>query len=176
MMQTTRKLWKTLCDSYENARNELQNRRRPAGTASRRGLTLVELAIVILVLGIIMTILIANLDFSVVDQAKKLAVEHNAKTLEVTLMRYEMNNAALTDGTRLGVLAKKNPNNPGWRPIDEKTVLDPWNEEYFICLDDFGQKQICTYGADRAPGGEGENQDFYLTDKSSWPDWLTQTQ
>ena len=54
--------------------------------------------------------------------------------------------AALEDGTRLGVLAQKNPNNPSWRPVDEKLVVDPWGQEYFICLDDLGQKQICSYG------------------------------
>ena len=139
----------------------------------RRGLTLVELAIVILVLGIIMTIVIANLDFGIIDDAKKMQVTYAAKTLEITMRRYEMDNAALEDGTRLGVLAQKNPNNPSWRPVDEKLVVDPWGQEYFICLDDLGQKQICSYGADRAPGGSGDNQDFFLTDKSSWPAWLS---
>ena len=57
--------------------------------------------------------------------------------------------------------------------MDESLVEDPWGEEYFICLDDFSQKQICSYGADKAPGGQGENQDFFLTDQSSWPTWLS---
>ncbi|MEQ9362936.1 MAG: type II secretion system protein GspG [Leptospirales bacterium] len=141
--------------------------------ALRRGLTLVELAIVILVLGVIMTIVIANLDLGIIDDAKKLQVKNAAKTLEFTMRRYEMDSAALTDGTRLGVLAQKNPNNPGWRPVDESLVMDPWGEEYFICLDDLSQKQICTYGADRQPGGAGDAQDFFLTDKTSWPAWLS---
>jgi general secretion pathway protein G len=139
----------------------------------RRGLTLVELAIVILVLGIIMTIVIASLDFGIVDDAKKMQVQYASKTLEISLRRYEMDNPALEDGTRLGILAQRNPNNPTWRPVDDKLVLDPWAQEYFICQDDLGQKQICSYGADRAPGGTGENQDFFLTDKSSWPTWLS---
>lgn len=144
-----------------------------SGSLLRRGLTLVELAIVILVLGVIMTIVIANLDLGIIDDAKKLQVKNAAKTLEFTMRRYEMDSAALTDGTRLGVLAQKNPNNPGWRPVDESLVMDPWGEEYFICLDDLSQKQICTYGADRQPGGAGEAQDFFLTDKTSWPSWLS---
>ena len=139
----------------------------------REGLTLVELAIVILVLGIIMTIVIASLDFGIVDDAKKMQVQYASKTLEIAMRRYEMDNAALEDGTRLGVLAQRSQSNPTWRPVDEKLVLDPWGQEYFICLDDLGQKQICSYGADRSPGGSGENQDFFLTEKSSWPTWLS---
>ncbi|MCR9144558.1 MAG: type II secretion system protein GspG [bacterium] len=142
-------------------------------SALRRGLTLVELAIVILVLGVIMTIVIANLDLGIIDDAKKLQVKNAAKTLEFTMRRYEMDSAALGEGDRLGILARKNPNNPGWRPVDESLVMDPWGEEYFICLDDLSQKQICTYGADREPGGAGDAQDFFLTDKSSWPSWLS---
>lgn len=145
----------------------------PWSYALRQGLTLVELAIVILVLGVIMTIVIANLDLGIIDDAKKLQVKNAAKTLEFTMRRYEMDNAALSDGTRLGVLAQKNVNNPSWRPADESLVTDPWGEEYFICLDDLSQKQICTYGADRQPGGAGDGQDFFLTDKTSWPPWLS---
>lgn len=139
----------------------------------REGLTLVELAIVILVLGVIMTIVIANLDLGIIDDAQKLKVRSASKTLEITLRRYEMDNPSLEDGTKLGILARKSANNPTWRPVDESLVEDPWGEEYFICLDDFSQKQICSYGADKAPGGAGENQDFFLTDQSSWPTWLS---
>jgi hypothetical protein len=41
-----------------------------------------------------------------------------------------------------------------------------------MCSDTSGRLHICSYGKDGQVGGEGENQDFYIDDKSSWPDWL----
>ncbi len=140
----------------------------------RTGLTMVELAIVMLVLGILMTVLYANLDIGgAKDSANRFAIKNTATQLEVTLERYEFSNEPLQDGDSLMLLAEKNSNNPGWKPVKESLVMDPWKHAYFICTDDTGSRQICTYGADGQPGGEGKNQDFYLTDSSSWPAWLS---
>ena len=43
---------------------------------------------------------------------------------------------------------------------------------YYIRVDDSGRKQICTWGKDKAEGGDGEGQDFCITDKESFPEWL----
>ena len=137
----------------------------------RRGLTLVELAIVILVLGVIMAIVFSNLDLTALDKAKVLAVKSSSKVLPLRMQQFEMDNPSLQDGQSLTVLAKKTASNPN--PVDEDSILDPWRNPYFICLDDLGDKQICSYGADAEFGGENENADFYLTDKSSWPTWLS---
>lgn len=139
----------------------------------RRGLTLVELSIVILVLGILMTVLFVNLDLGVTDKAKKLQVTNASKQLKIWWNQYEYENDQIEEGAALTILSDRNPDNPGWKPIDEQLVMDPWKRPYFICLDDNGDRQICSLGADGQDGGEGVNADFFLTDKYTWPAWLS---
>ncbi len=139
----------------------------------RKGLTLVELSIVILVLGILMVVLFANLDLGITDKAKKLQVTNASKQLKIWLDQYEYENERLEEGAALTILSQKNPNNPGWKPIDEQSVLDPWKNPYFICSDEAGERQICSLGADGQNGGDGVNADFFLTNSESWPAWLS---
>ncbi|MCB1172397.1 MAG: type II secretion system protein GspG [Leptospiraceae bacterium] len=137
--------------------------RRLLSDADRAGLTLVELAIVILVIGIIMTIVVMNLDFSVVDKGKILAVKSQRMNLMNKLKIYEMENPPLNEGDDLGSIDG----------VNEEMLNDPWSRPYFICRADSGQRHICSYGADGEQGGEGENQDFYLTgNPKEWPAWL----
>lgn len=144
------------------------------GSWLRRGLTLVELSIVILVLGILMVVLFANLDIGVADKAQRLQVISASKQLKIWWNQYEYEYNQLEEGTAMSVLSEKSSEAPGWRPVDEQLTMDPWKRPYFICLDENGDRQICSLGADGEAGGEGNNQDFYLTEKSSWPAWLSQ--
>ena len=137
----------------------------------RQGLTLIELSIVILVLGIIMGILYANLNpGDATKQAKKLQVKQLAAVLEAQWSRYELEHEPLTEGTSLEELTQKTET---WGGLKQEQVMDPWKRPYFICLDESSSRQICSYGSDGTPGGEGgEAQDFYLTEQSSWPAWM----
>ena len=141
-----------------------------AGLAWRRGLTLIELAVVMLVLGIIMAVVYGSLDVGgTTRSAKKLQVKSAATTLDANMSRYELENGNLSDGTSLDILTQ---NTASWRGLKKDQVLDPWKKPYFICTDNAGSRQICSYGSDGVQGGRGEGADFYLTDESSWPDWL----
>lgn len=168
----------------EKKQTQIQNRqpgnrwkarfsRRIIGKKSRQGLTLVELAIVILVLGVIMGIVYSSLDFGITDDARKLQVQSSSKQLQIHWERYEFDYPPLEEGQPLTILSESSPEHEGWRPIDSDLVMDPWKKPYFICSDDTGKRQICSYGSDGQPGGEGTAADFYLTDKSSWPAWLS---
>ncbi len=138
----------------------------------RNGLTLFELALVLLVLGIIIGIVYANLDIGVVDKAKVLKVKQiQSKQVPILLQQFEDIVGSLNEGDSLELLTKKQEN-ANWDPVDEELLKDPWNRFYFICSDPSGQQHICSYGKDGNPGGEGENSDFYLDDKASWPSWL----
>ena len=106
------------------------------------------------------------------QSAKKLQVRGVAVSLEAHWNRYELEVETLTDLTPLTVLAETKDN---WRGIKEDQVLDPWKKPYFICSDESGNRQICSYGSDGVPGGSGDAVDFYLTDQSSWPGWLKPT-
>ncbi|HBS04783.1 MAG TPA: hypothetical protein DEA96_07460 [Leptospiraceae bacterium] len=149
----------------KKALQRLRNRK------SRRGLTLVELAIVLLVLGVIIGIVYANLDTGAVDNAKITMFPAQAAQLEMQWKQYENRVGQVPEGNSLQVLAQNDREN-GWEAIDEKTVTDMWGNPYFICMSQQGYREICTYGADGQPGGEGENADFYVSDKTSWPAWL----
>ena len=144
--------------------------KRSLGSVWRRGLTLIELAVVMLVLGIIMAVVYGSLDVSgTTKSAKKLQIKASATTLEAGWSRYELENGNLSDGAKLTILTQSTDN---WRGLKEDQVLDPWKKPYFICSDNAGTRQICTYGSDGVPGGKGESADFYLSDESSWPAWL----
>jgi len=138
----------------------------------RKGLTLFELALVLLVLGIIIGIVYANLDIGVVDKAKKMKVKQvQSKQIPLYVQRYEEEVGPLNEGDSLELLTKKHEGS-NWDPVDEEILKDPWNNFYVMCSDTQGTLHICSYGKDGKIGGQGENQDFYLDDKSSWPDWL----
>jgi len=137
----------------------------------RRGLTLVELAIVILVLGIIMGIVYSAIDFGITDDAKKLAVKSAATQLPVYMEKYESENGALQEGDSLQILAENNQET-GWRAIKKDLIMDPWNRPYFLCADQNGNRQICSLGEDGREGGDNKNADYRLTDEATWPAWL----
>ncbi len=138
----------------------------------RKGLTLFELALVLLVLGIIIGIVYANLDIGVVDKAKKLKVKQvQSKQIPILVQRFEEEVGPLNDGDSLEILTKKHENT-GWDPVDEELLKDPWNRFYIMCSDNEGTLHICSYGKDGQLGGEEENKDFYLDDQNTWPDIL----
>lgn len=145
---------------------------RTRSLRKRRGLTLIELSIVILVIGIIMTVVLVNLDFGVAEDARRTQVQSAATQLQTYWNRYEFSHGQIREGQDLTILADPTEAAAGWRTIDERLVQDPWGNPYFICRDNRGARQICSYGQDGQPGGEGPDSDFYLTDRSSWPDWL----
>ena len=146
---------------------QIQRSQRIAGMLQqndRSGLTLVELAIVILVIGIIMTIVVVNLDFGVIDKAKIQQVKTQRNTFTSKMKIHSMEgNAPIQENDPITVL----------EGVDEDAGKDPFGRLYFFCLSSSGKMHICSYGKDGEQGGEGENQDFYLTGSiKNWPDWL----
>lgn len=139
---------------------------------NRAGITLVELAIVLLVLGIIMSIVYAFVDFGIADDAVRTALQTQETTITMTVERYEMDNPPLEDGQSLEFLTIQSDEHPTWRPLKPSAVQDPWKQFYVIRYIE-GKRQICSLGKDKREGGEGKNADFCVTDRSTWPDiWL----
>lgn len=149
-------------------RDKLNSRKK------RQGITLVELAIVLLVLGIIIGIVYANIDFGVVDSARAKLLPQAAMQLESKMMEFDQQvGTPLQDGQSLTILTERQPDSPSYRPAKPELIKDLWGNPYFICTNEYQETHACTYGKDGQPGGEGENADFMLTDRSSWPQWLT---
>jgi len=140
---------------------------------SRKGLTLIELAIVLMVLGIIMGIVFYSLRDStgVIDSAKKLKVQQQAAMLPIELQKFYDAGGSINLGDDLRILTEEIPDS-SFRGAKEDLILDPWNRPYFICQADDGNDRICSRGADGQDGGEGQNADFQLDDDHTWPAWL----
>lgn len=142
----------------------------------RRGMTLIELSIVIVVLGIIIGLVTYGLRTAgagAQDSANKLKVNQQATTIRLELNKYQDEYGSMQDGETLIKLTKRDSEHPNWTPLSEKDVLDPWNEPYFLCRDDAGEQQICSRGADKKEGGQGKDADFMLTREDSYPQWLS---
>jgi len=138
-------------------------------------MTLIELSIVIVVLGIIIGLVTYGLRTAgagVQDKANALKVRQQATMLKMQLNSYEDESGQLNDGESLLRLTKRDPDHPNWTPINDKDVNDPWGVPYFVCRDDQSEQQLCSKGADKKDGGTGKDADFFLTREDTWTTWL----
>jgi len=134
----------------------------------RRGFTLIELMVVLVILGTLITVLyVAIKDSGVQDEAKSFEMKAERMKLEVALFRFQTDVGRLpTSEEGLSVLwncssgidaskCKKWVDN-------ENVILDPWQKPYHYNLDDNGNYEIISYGQDGQPGGEGSAADINL--------------
>ena len=73
----------------------------------KKGISLIEMAMVLLVMAVIMGIIYGALDTGVVDKAKIMGVKNKARMLPLQIQRYEMENPPLQEGDVLEILKKK---------------------------------------------------------------------
>jgi general secretion pathway protein G len=141
---------------------------------ARRGLTLVELAIVLLVLGVILGIVAYSLRDAadVISTTKVMKVTKvQAIQLPLEMDKFREAGGEINPGDELTVLTQQIPGS-SFKPLPEDMVVDPWNRPYFICQGEDGSDRICSRGEDNQDGGEGKDADFQLEDRNTWPDWL----
>ena len=120
-----------------------------------RGMTLIEIMVVITILGLIAAAVAVNVVGNLSDARIKQA-KADLHTLENCLDLYKIdkgNYPSTEEGLQAVVTAGKCKNQ----------LKDPWNHDYVYLYpgqlhpDGFDLK---SYGADGAPGGEGENADI----------------
>ena len=132
------------------------------------GFTLIELMIVIIILGVL-AMYIAPKFMERPGEAKQVKARLDITTFETALKLYKLDSGkyptteqglqALVDKPETGDVPKK------WREggyLEKGRVpKDPWDNEYIYLSpglkSDF---DIISYGADGAPGGEGEDKDI----------------
>lgn len=127
------------------------NRRR----ASKRGMTLIEIIVVITILSLLMAAVgiavIPQLDQAKVDRAKM-----DIQNIQNALKTYYAKKGNYPD-TGAGLKAVVDAQ------ILEKMPVDPWDHEY-VYLNEGGKPVIISYGKDGAPGGTDGDADISSKD------------
>lgn len=133
-------------------------------SARKRGFTLIELLVVILILAILAALIVPRI-VSRQDQAKIGAAKSDIRTLSNMVNTFKLDTGRYpTTEEGLSVLRVAPSDADGWKgPYLEKDVpLDPWQSDYVYEYPgpDGSDFLIECYGADKAPGGEGDAADI----------------
>jgi general secretion pathway protein G len=141
----------------------MRQAKNPPRSARERGMTLIEILVVLVLIGIVMGIVGGNF-LSRGEEAKakaaKIEIGQIAQTLD--LYKLEVGRYPTTsEGLQALVQAPSgvaNWNGPYWK----KSTLpkDPWGNDYkYVSPGQGGPYDIVSYGADGKEGGEGVNRD-----------------
>lgn len=126
------------------------------------GFTLMELLVVLAILGLLMS-LVGPQVLNQLGGAKTKTAGIQIKDLEQALEMYKLDVGRFPSTAQgLNSLVTKPADASGWNgPYLKKNVpQDPWKREYhYKYPGDKGELDIFTYGANGAPGGDGEDAD-----------------
>lgn len=129
---------------------------------NRKGFTLIELLVVITILGLL-ALLVAPKMLGRVGPAKQKAAQTQIALLETALDAFRLDTGRYPITTEGLQALRTNPGIEGWNgPYLQKEVpLDPWGSPYvYTSPGTHGDYDLVSLGADKAQGGEGENQDI----------------
>lgn len=127
----------------------------------RKGFTLIELLVVILILAILAALIVPRVIGRAGD-AKRAKAASDIATLSGLLQQYRLDNDKFPTAEQGLQSLRVNPGDTqNWRGpyISKNLPTDPWGNEYVYEVegDEF---MITSYGADGAPGGDGDNSDI----------------
>jgi general secretion pathway protein G len=136
--------------------------------ANRRGFTLIEIMVVIIILGILAMYVAPKL-MGRPEEAKQVRAKMDIAALETALKLYKLD-SGIYPGTEQGLLALVQRPESGvipkkWRQggyLEKgKVPKDPWGNDYIYLSPGLkGDFDIISYGADGVPGGENEHKDI----------------
>lgn len=139
----------------------MNNRGLGKGINNRRGFTLIELLVVMVILGLLAALVGPRL-FGHVGAANQKAAKTQIEMLGQGLDAFRLD-VGRYPSTSEGLNALiTNPGVEGWSGPYLKKGLpnDPWKKPYqYESPGQHGDYDLISYGADGAPGGEGENKD-----------------
>ena len=133
--------------------------------SNRRGFTLIELMVVVIILGIL-ALYIGPKIMGEPEKAKRVKAKMDIATLETALKMYKLDNGvypsteqglqSLVEMPETGIVPKN------WRKggyIEKNRVpKDPWGNEFvYISPGAHGDFDLISYGLDGVPGGEDES-------------------
>lgn len=140
----------------------------------RKGFTLIELMIVIVIIGILATLLIPRI-MERPEEARRIKAKMDIKTTESALKLYKIDSGTYpTTEQGLEALVKKPETSPlpkKWREggyLEGSVPNDPWGNPFYYTSPgpDGRDYEIISYGNDGQPGGTGRDADISSTDLS----------
>lgn len=131
----------------------------------RKGFSLIEIMIVIIILGLIASLVMPNL-IGQSEEAKKKLVCIQMQSLNDALKTFKLQNGSYPS-TEEGIKALvANPDPEKYKSFPDggyldgdQTPLDPWKNPYIYVYSD-GTPELISLGADGKEGGEKENSDI----------------
>ncbi|HXX86203.1 MAG TPA: type II secretion system major pseudopilin GspG [Casimicrobiaceae bacterium] len=129
-----------------------------------RGMTLIEILVVLVLIGIVMGVVAGNF-IGRGEEAKRKAAKIEIEQIGQTLDLYKLETGrypTTQEGLQALISAPAGVNN--WNgPYWKKSTLpkDPWGNEYkYTSPGQHGAYDIVSYGADGKEGGDGANKDI----------------
>lgn len=132
----------------------------------QRGFTLLEVMVVVVILGILAALVVPKI-ISRPDEARVIAAKQDIASLMQALKLYRLDNQRYptTEQGLQALLVKPTttPVPPNWKQggYIERLPKDPWGHAYqYLYPGVQGEIDVFSYGADGAPGGEGNDADI----------------
>lgn len=134
----------------------------------RRGFTLIEMLVVVVIVGILVALVAPNI-IGISDQARRVAVEADLRTIATALDKYRMDNGLYpsTDQGLRALVEKPSgypePRRWGPEPYLRRLPLDQWDNEFLYISTGRGF-ELKSMGADGEEGGEEAGEDIDYAD------------
>ena len=130
----------------------------------RRGFTLIELMVVLVIIGVLAALIVPNV-LDRTDDARATAARADINNLMQALKLYKLDNQRFPSAEQgLDALVKKPTAGtvpPNWRTYLDKLPQDPWGRPYqYIFPGVKGEVDVFSLGADGLAGGDGKNADI----------------
>jgi len=138
--------------------------RQPTIGVRRRGFTLIELMVILVIIGVLAALIVPNV-IDRADESRVTAARADVANLMQALKLYRLDNQRYpTQEQGLQALVQRptsGPPAPNWRPYLEKLPTDPWGRPYqYLNPGTYGPVDVFSLGADGQPGGEGNDADI----------------
>ena len=135
-----------------------------ATRATRRGFTLIELMVVLVIIGVLAALIVPNV-LDRTDDARATAARTDVNNLVQALKLYKLDNQrypTAEQGLQALIARPSAPPVPAnWRPYLEKLPSDPWGQPYqYLNPGVRGEIDVMSFGADGRSGGDGKDADI----------------
>lgn len=137
-----------------------------SGLRAQRGFTLLEVMVVVVILGILAALVVPRI-IGRPDEARVIAAKQDIASLMQALKLYRLDNQRYpsTEQGLQALVAKPvtTPVPPNWKTggYVERLPKDPWGQPYqYLNPGVRGEIDVFSFGADGAPGGEGNDADI----------------